>query len=205
MKPQTKFPLGPIFRPLSILALMVFVAAIPQTIDAQSEPQAAQRVYLPLIVYSPIEASGCQLTAEGQQVLNLLKEHPEQARSTITCHPLLEAVASARAQDMAERDYFAHVNPDGYGPNYLVNAAGYSLPGYYPLQENSNSIESIAGGYNTADEMWAGLLDSPSHCMHVLGQHQFYAEQVEVGIGHVYVSDSDLGHYWVIISAKPGP
>jgi len=68
MKPQTKFPLGPIFRPLSILALMVFVAAIPQTIDAQSEPQAAQRVYLPLIVYSPIEASGCQLTAEGQQV-----------------------------------------------------------------------------------------------------------------------------------------
>jgi len=121
MKPQTKFPLGPIFRPLSILALMVFVAAIPQTIDAQSEPQAAQRVYLPLIVYSPIEASGCQLTAEGQQVLNLLKEHPEQARSTITCHPLLEAVASARAQDMAERDYFAHVNPDGYGPNYLYS------------------------------------------------------------------------------------
>ena len=76
MKPQTKFTLGPIFRPLSILALMVLVAAIPQTIDAQSEPQAAQNVYLPLIVYSPIEASGCQLTAEEQQVLNLLKEHP---------------------------------------------------------------------------------------------------------------------------------
>jgi uncharacterized protein YkwD len=204
MKPQTKSSLGLAFRPFSILALMIFMAAMPQTIDAQSAPQTTQTVYLPLIVYSPV-ASDCQLTAEEQQVLNLLKEHPEQARGTIICHPLLEAVARARAQDMAERDYFDHVNPDGYGPNYLVNAAGYPLPGYYPLQENSNSIESIAGGYSTADDMWEGLLNSPAHRMHVLGQHQFYAEQVEVGIGHVYMSDSDLGHYWVIISAKPGP
>ena len=204
MKPQTKSSLGPISRPFSILAMMLFIAAMPKTLDAQSDPPTAQTVYLPLIVYSPA-ASGCQLTAEEQQVLNLLKEHPEQARRTITCHPLLETVASARAQDMAERDYFDHVNPDGYGPNYLVNAAGYPLPGYYPLQENSNSIESIAGGYSSADEMWEGLLNSPAHRMHVLGQHQFYAEQVEVGIGHVYVSDSDFGHYWVIISAKPGP
>lgn len=205
MKTQARFLLGSLFHPRAILSMLIIFAAIPQAIDAQPAPQTAQTIYLPLIASSPTAPAGCQLTAEEQQVLDLLKEHPEQARSTVICHPLLAVVARARAQDMATRDYFAHVNPDGYGPNYLVKQAGYPLPRYYPLQENSNSIESIAGGYSTPGEMWEGLLSSSAHRPHILGQHQFYAEQVEVGIGHVYISDSDFGHYWVIISAKPGP
>ena len=41
-------------------------------------------------------------------------------------HQLLNDVAAAHSQDMIDRDFFAHVNPDGADPGDRIAAAGYS-------------------------------------------------------------------------------
>ena len=50
-----------------------------------------------------------------------------------------------RALDMGTRRYFSHVNPDGYGPNYLVQQAGYALPSFYGQEPDANNIEFDRG------------------------------------------------------------
>ena len=51
-----------------------------------------------------------------------------------------------RALDMAVRGYESHVNPDGFGPNYLVRQAGYPLSSTYSSSLTANSIEVMYFG-----------------------------------------------------------
>ena len=106
---------------------------------------------------------------------------------------------------MARRRYFGHTNPDGFGPNYLVRQAGYVLPSYYGAEPDANNIESIAGGYPTAEATWQGWMSSSGHRDHLLGLTSFWAEQIEYGVGYAYDPTSPYRHYWVVITAKPGP
>jgi uncharacterized protein YkwD len=161
-------------------------------------------LFLPIVVGEE-PPSGCAPNLQEAQIAQFMIEHPEQQRPSLTCHPILAQVARERAQDMADRHYFSHVNPDGYGPNYLVEQAGYDLPSYYDSTPDANNIESIAGGYATAEAAWQGWMNSPGHRTHLLGLDPFWAEQIDYGIGYVYEADSDYGHYWVVITAKPGP
>ena len=52
--------------------------------------------------------------------------------------PVIEAVACARAKDMAVRNYFSHVNPDGNAINYLLVQAGYQLPAGWDSPRTNN-------------------------------------------------------------------
>src|SRR5688500_7195156 len=66
-----------------------------------------------------------------------------QYRADHGLHPLyistnLTRAATWHAQDMGARNYFAHDNPDGLGPQARANACGYA----YPAGEN------IAAGTN---------------------------------------------------------
>lgn len=149
-----------------------------------------------------LSAPPCQLNAEEQQFFDLMRTDPGQKRSTLVCNAILAQVAHTRAQDMADRGYFSHVNPDGYGPNYLVSAAGYTLPTFYAQSINGNNIESIAAGYTDDQEAWNALLNSEHHRTHVLGLERFYAEQTDIGIGYVFLENSHYVRYWVIITAK---
>jgi uncharacterized protein YkwD len=126
-----------------------------------------------------------------------------QKRRSLTFNPILARVARERAADMGRRNYFSHVNPDGIGPNYLVTQAGYVLPEYYGKDRAGNSIESIAGG-ETPQEAWDLWMKSPPHREHILGLSEFYAGQIEYGIGHAYFPNSQYKHYWVILTAEPG-
>lgn len=164
------------------------------------------RTYAPLITGSAAGArvrKTCDLSAQEVQLLSLAESHPQQRRLTLTCSPTLAAVARARALDMGRRDYFSHVNPDGLGPNYLVRQAGYDLPAWWPSDPRANNIESIGGGYATAQKAWQAWLNSSMHEKHVLGLDDFWARQTNIGIGYAYVEDSEFKHYWVFISAPP--
>jgi uncharacterized protein YkwD len=159
------------------------------------------RAYLPLVAQNP----SCSLSPAEQQIARYMIQHPDQQRPSLTCHPILARVARERAEDMARRRYFAHTNPDGFGPNYLVRQAGYALPSYYGTEPDANNIESIAGGYPTAEATWQGWMDSSGHRDHLLGLNSFWAEQVEYGVGYACDPTSPYRHYWVVITAKPGP
>jgi uncharacterized protein YkwD len=106
---------------------------------------------------------------------------------------------------MGTRNYFSHTNLDGYGPNYLVQEAGYILPSYYDQSLTGNNIESICAGSPTASDAWDLLMGSDGHRTHLLGLDPFYAVQTDYGIGYAYIPGSTYGHYWVIITAYKGP
>ena len=183
---------------LLVAALCSFAPASEAVAQSGSlEPRA----YLPLIV----RESSCSLNPEEEQIARFMIEHEQQQRPSLTCHPILARVARERAEDMARRRYFSHTNPDGFGPNYLVRQAGYVLPSYYETAPGANNIESIAGGYSTAESAWQCWMNSGGHRTHLLGLDSFYAEQVEYGVGYTYDPTSPYHHYWVVITAKPGP
>lgn len=147
------------------------------------------------------------LTGEEQQLANLLTTASGQQRDkgAMRLDDRLVQVARARAMDMARRDYFGHVNPDGNGPNYLVRATGYALPSTWSSDRRANNIESIGGGYMSAQECWSELMKSTPHRTHLLAQESFFSNQTSYGIGHYYDPNSTYWHYWVIITAPPSP
>lgn len=191
----------------SIIYILLYglgwLAFLPVQAQTSSTDALEPRIYLPFIIRP--EEIICQPNPQEQQIAYLLINDPEQNHPSLTCNPILEQVAGERAQDMINRDYFSHVNPDGYGPNYLVELAGYVLPDWYSGEPEANNIESIAGGYSNASSAWAAWMASAGHRSHLLGETEFYRNQTEYGIGYAYSSNSDYGHYWVVIIAQPGP
>ncbi|MEZ4861932.1 MAG: AAA-like domain-containing protein [Caldilineaceae bacterium] len=162
---------------------------------------------LPNIKQLKITAFTTQCTLNGQeQVIETLTiNHSGQQRTSMSCNPILAAVAHARAEEMGRRAYFGHVNPEGYGPNYLVQAAGYVLPSLYGQDPTSNNIELIGAGPATAQVMFDAWMGSSKHRTHVLAENEFYRSQTEYGIGFAEVPGSPYTYYWVFISAYPGP
>ncbi|MDQ3036291.1 MAG: CAP domain-containing protein [Myxococcota bacterium] len=73
---------------------------------------------------------------------------------------LLEVSARLHSLDMIEQDYFEHESLDGRTPFDRMAAAGFMGPG--PLGEN------IASGYSTVDEVMAGWMSSPGHCVNIM-------------------------------------
>jgi hypothetical protein len=131
------------------LLVMLAMAAMPSRVFA------ADQIFVPMVLMNrgPVEGSSgtpvpCTLSGEETAVLAKMASSLEQRRPSLTCDPILAAVARGRAQDMAARDYFSHVTPEGKGPNTLVMEAGYVLPEWYNHDRDANNLESIAGGFH---------------------------------------------------------
>lgn len=184
---------------LFVIISLLVIGTVPASVQAQSIRSA---VYLPFLT-----ASAISHTPNDQElkIAQLMQSAPEQRRAKLRYNPVLAEVARKRAEDMAQRAYVAHVNPDGKGPNYLVRQAGYILPDFYPYTLDANNIESIAAGQPTVEQVWATWLNSAPHRAHILATDPFYAAQIDYGIGYAYNPDSTYVHYWVIITAQPGP
>jgi uncharacterized protein YkwD len=188
---------------LVLLLLFLGLGSAPAHGVSVDELDLAPQAYLPFVARLPAPEPVCNPNTQEQQIAALMASDPGQQRSSLTCHPILAQVARERAQDMVDRHYFDHTNPDGFGPNYLVRQAGYVLPSFYGTAPAANNIESIAAGNPTASLTWAQWMSSPRHRSHLLGTAPFWAEQIEYGIG--YANGGIYGHYWVVITAKPGP
>jgi uncharacterized protein YkwD len=175
--------------------------AVSEPVPGEPPKAVGFGLYIPVIFN---QSAGCQLNQQEQELAALLLNDPGQQRDALTCKPMLAQVARERAADMANRNYFSHTNPDGYGPNYLVQIAGYPLPAYYSQTKQANNVESIGAGQVTASDVWAALRGSDGHRAHLLGEVPFYREQTEFGIGYVQHPGGTYQRYWVIIIAKPG-
>ncbi|HEX5497142.1 MAG TPA: CAP domain-containing protein [Mycobacteriales bacterium] len=115
-----------------------------------------------------------------QQVLDLTNRQ----RATVNCPPLrmdfrLQAAAQGHSQDMADKDYFAHNDPDGTTPWDRAKAAGYPDP----------SAENIALGYPTPAEVMDAWMNSPGHRANILS-----CDSHDLGVG--YVVDPNRGAIW---------
>lgn len=99
-------------------------------------------------------------------------------------HPALTCSTRVHSLDMAEEDYFSHTNPEGHGPGWRMEQAGYDGTGWG---------ENIAAGYSTPEAVVAGWLESDGHCANML-EPSFQ----DMGIGYAYGSTSTYGHYWTL-------
>lgn len=121
----------------------------------------------------------------------------------------LAKAAYEKAKDMAERDYFAHIDPDGYGMNYKIDAAGFTLANYLLKSKTANNFESIAAGTNrnTGKIMIQQLIidkgvSSLGHRKHLLGMTDFWADAEYCGIGFYKKPDSIYTYYMCVLIAK---
>ncbi len=119
----------------------------------------------------------------------------------------LAIVALQKAEDMAKRGYFAHLNPEGEGINILIHKAGYFLPPEWTKDKKANFFESLNAGTKTGKGAIADLIldsydSSKGHRKHLLGLNEFYRNLTDIGIGHIHSDGSKFGYYTVVIIAK---
>ncbi len=137
------------------------------------------------------------------ELINAMRKNPDEiskalgvslksvkAMPALIWNDTLAKVAEAKAIDMCSRNYFGHVNPEGYGMNYYINKAGYKLNDYYLKNKSANFFESIqAGAVNGQDAVGYLIVDENiptlGHRKHLLGMGDWNASLTDIGIGFV--------------------
>jgi len=141
----------------------------------------------------------CGNNKQARLLAELIIKDKEQQRTVIRCNKLLTDVAQQKAELMVERGLVMH-NLGG-SPNERLRDANYKLPDYYG-GALGNQVEAIAGGYSDAEEVWDGFKDSFGHRQHLLGEHDFYREQDEIGVAFVKKWQSPHVEYWAVYLTK---
>jgi uncharacterized protein YkwD len=119
----------------------------------------------------------------------------------------LAQASEKKALDMASRDYFDHVDPDGYGMNYWIVKAGYQLPDEWVKKKSYNNFESLQAGLSSGIEAIKNLIldegtNPPGHRNHLLGILPFWSNCTDVGIGMARDPDSEYEYYTCVLVAK---
>lgn len=158
---------------------------------------------------------------QAYQLINAIRSNPEKYnkqlgisnlhvinRTKLRWNPTLAKVAEYRAIDMANRNYFDHVTPEGIGPNYYIEKAGYSLNNDWLKNLAANNFESIGANHPDAVSGVKALLIGSketqyAHRKHLLGMDSWNGSLYDVGIGFVRSDNgSKYKTYLVVIIAK---
>jgi hypothetical protein len=134
--------------------------------------------------------------ANGIQTTALLSETNGERTSNhepaLQLNPSLTAAARAKAADMATRNYWSHVTPDGKQPWSFMQAAGYHFEA---------AGENLAYGFGTSDEVIKAWMLSPEHRANLLnGNYQ------DVGFATVQSKDFvGTGHQTIVVALYGEP
>lgn len=124
------------------------------------------------------------LDSEEQAFVQLLNMYRQQiGLQPLNLSPTLTTAAELHSEDMADSNYFSHTSLDGRNFVDRVRDGGYTYDTW--LGEN------IGGGYVTAQEVFIGWKNSPSHNANMLRP-----EFKVIGIGRAYNASSDYEWYW---------
>ena len=133
-----------------------------------------------------IEVSGCEPVATPSGIRKEMYDTLNHYRvqngvPTLLYSKTLQAAADAHARDMYQRDFFAHVDPDGVKPEDRIKAAGFCEPTWYG--------ENIAFGYLTVAQVHEAWKNSPGHNENMLREKFTF-----VGMGY-YASPTGVPYY----------
>lgn len=116
----------------------------------------------------------------------------------------LAAVAERKAMDMASRGYFGDVDPDGYGINYYINKADYSLAPELIKHKHQSNLEAL--GYDSpSGEVAIKDIIIDKHKLGddgrklILGVGDFNSKLTDVGIGYVKGSGSTKHRTYICV------
>jgi uncharacterized protein YkwD len=180
------------------LFITLCIHSIAQTINKEEAKKAFEHL-------NKIRQNPAAHSARLKVNLNAVKPRPE-----LKWNDTLAKAAEAKAMDMATRNYFGHIDPDGNGMNIKIHKAGYKLPQSWIKDKKSNFFESLAAGISGGTAIIDYLIvdsGTPSlgHRKHLLGMDDFYAECFDIGIGYVEkATKSSYSTYICVIIAKHG-
>ncbi len=105
------------------------------------------------------DSKDARLTIKGVITLSN-SERQKQNVSTLKENAKLDAAAKAKVDDMFKQQYFEHISPDGRGPGYLAEDAGYT---YIIVGENL-----ALGNFKDDAALVAAWMASPGHKANIL-------------------------------------
>lgn len=112
-----------------------------------------------------------------------------QAAPPVSWEPALAQSALRHSRDMARRNYFRHLAPEGTHAGNRARLAGYQ---WRRIGEN------IASGQSTPDQVVAGWLASPLHCENLMNP-----VFTQMGAAYATDPDSDGLIYWSQVFGTP--
>lgn len=145
------------------------------------------------------------------QFINAIRENPEKyykelqlngklsiANTPLRWNDTLARAAEAKAMDMAKRNYFGHLTPEGYGINHFIDQSGYTSLNYF---------ESISSGDESGTEAVKSLIIDKNDINkdnrnHLLGITKCDASLYDIGIGFIKSDGSSYKSYTCIIIAE---
>ena len=129
-------------------------------------------------------------SASEQEVLELVnQEREKEGRSPLAWCDGLGDLARAHSNDMCDRGFFSHVNPEGENPTARGRAGHAGSYTFDPIVPNPyNGVgENIAMGYSTAEQVMEGWMNSPGHRANILN-----GKYTHIGVGIC----SGCGKHW---------
>ncbi len=185
---------------LHLLTLLLLGLSLPSNAqaDIQVDTASANQAYVYLNKFRSAPK------VYGKLLKLNLSAYP--ARPWLEWNDTLARLALERATDLATRDYFAHVNPEGRGINIMLHDAGYSLSEYVYADPKNNWFESLQAGAHDGrsaidDLIIDARIENKGHRKHLLGAG--FAEKLhQVGIAHIKSYGSKYRTYTVILIAS---
>lgn len=105
--------------------------------------------------------SRCREPLSGEAIVSLTNDaRATEGLAELEESPLLNAIAEARAHDMLEKQYFAHISPTGEGAAVIARKVGYR---YRVIAENIAS-----GVFFTNRKVLEAWMQSPGHRRNIL-------------------------------------
>lgn len=158
-----------------ITTSLIFLAAISGILAYSRYAVLQDRANEDVRFVNVTEAASETAAADGLNIGSLLRQanRAREGQGALRLDPALSLslslAAQKKAEDMAERGYFAHTDADGRTPWQWAEEEGYAYAG---LGEN------LAVNFDTAEEVIREWLASPSHRANLLN-----GRYTETGIG----------------------
>lgn len=144
---------------------------------------------LPPLRHNYPSVLGISYNISTKDLLDLTnKKRTEAGLKTLVLDERLSKAAEDKAQYMLEKNFWAHVAPDGTTPWYFIKNSGY---------EYQYAGENLARGFSTASEVVDAWMESPTHRENMLSRN--YSD-----VGFAVVSGTLTGSDTVLVVEEFG-
>lgn len=174
------------YLPVFVIVLSgLFVGILPKNNFGISQSKGSNLPIPSVLAYATEMSTGALLA-------NTNAERSANGLAPLTLNSKLNSSATAKANDMVNKDYWSHNSPDGKEPWVFFDAAGYSY---------QKAGENLAYGFATSSDTVVGWMNSLSHRANILD-----SQYTEVGFGYINSNNYvNTGQETIVVAhyAKP--
>jgi uncharacterized protein YkwD len=142
-----------------------------------------------------VQSSNTDFELEMVKLINAFRK--KNNLSELQWNESLAKAARYHAKDMITDKYFEHESYDRVGSRLKKTYKTFDRVRKFLDKGLFANSENIGSGYDSAEKMFKGWLNSPGHRKNMLLPNTKF-----IGIGYVYDEDDEFEHYWVMDTAQ---